>query len=386
MKITEHTKKNGTTVYRSQVYLGIDVLTGKKVTTRVTGRTKKEVKNKANLAKVEFINNGQTVSKIAAITTYRELADLWWDSYKHTVKTNTYYVVKGMLKHHLLKHFGDLKLDKINTPLIQRVFNDYADKYNNKKEGAYALYGTLHSINCRILQYGVVNQVLQTNPAREVVIPRKKKRTKEIVYLDSQELRKFLTYIDSLDSTEYRNLYDVTLYKLLLATGCRVGEALALDWSDIDFDNSCISITKTLNRLREANSTKSKSGTRIIDIDQVTLSMLREYKKRQTQEAWKLGRSERLVFSIFTEKYPNQCNLRSRLRKHFENLGITGLSFHAFRHTHASLLLNSGIPYKELQHRLGHSTLAMTMDTYSHLSKENAKKAVSYFEMAINAI
>ena len=52
--------------------------------------------------------------------------------------------------------------------------------------------------------------------------------------------------------------------------------------------------------------------------------------------------------------------------------------------THASLLLNSGIPYKELQHRLGHSTLAMTMDTYSHLSKEKAKKAVSIFEAAIS--
>ncbi|MDU5408200.1 MAG: tyrosine-type recombinase/integrase, partial [Streptococcus agalactiae] len=54
--------------------------------------------------------------------------------------------------------------------------------------------------------------------------------------------------------------------------------------------------------------------------------------------------------------------------------------------THASLLLNTGIPYKELQYRLGHSTLSMTMDIYSHLSKENAKKAVSFFETAINSI
>ena len=54
--------------------------------------------------------------------------------------------------------------------------------------------------------------------------------------------------------------------------------------------------------------------------------------------------------------------------------------------THASLLLNSGIPYKELQHRLGHSTLAMTMDTYSHLSKEKVKTAVSFYEKAVSSL
>ncbi|AIX04540.1 hypothetical protein SAG0147_02870 [Streptococcus agalactiae MRI Z1-048] len=62
------------------------------------------------------------------------------------------------------------------------------------------------------------------------------------------------------------------------------------------------------------------------------------------------------------------------------------MAFHGFRHTHASMMLNVGIDYKTLQHRLGHSTLAMTMDTYSHLSKENAKKAVSFFETAINSL
>ena len=78
--------------------------------------------------------------------------------------------------------------------------------------------------------------------------------------------------------------------------------------------------------------------------------------------------------------------LRSRLKYHYKEIGLVNYGFHIFRHTHASLLLNAGIPYKELQYRLGHSTLAMTMDTYSHLSKDSNKKAVSYFEMAINAI
>lgn len=111
--------------------------------------------------------------------------------------------------------------------------------------------------------------------------------------------------------------------------------------------------------------------------------MLRQYKLRQTQEAWKLGRSEMVVFSDFIHEYPNNRTLQTRLRTHFKHAKVNNIGFHGFRHTHASLLLNSGIPYKELQHRLGHSQLSMTMDIYSHLSKENAKKAVSYFETAL---
>ncbi|WP_153055321.1 tyrosine-type recombinase/integrase, partial [Streptococcus suis] len=65
------------------------------------------------------------------------------------------------------------------------------------------------------------------------------------------------------------------------------------------------------------------------------------------------------------------------------NIGLPNIGFHGFRHTHASLLLNSGIPYKELQHRLGHSRISMTMDIYSHLSKENAKNAVAFYEKAL---
>lgn len=99
-----------------------------------------------------------------------------------------------------------------------------------------------------------------------------------------------------------------------------------------------------------------------------------------------LGRTEIVIFSDFIHDYPSNRTLQTRLRTHFKRAGVTNIGFHGFRHTHASLLLNSGIPYKELQHRLGHSTLSMTMDTYSHLSKENAKKAVSFYEKALQSI
>ena len=293
-----------------------------------------------------------------------------------------------LLNNHVLPLFGELKLDKLTTPLIQSKINKLANSTNTGEVGAYLHYDKIHTLNKRILQYGVVLQVIPTNPANNVVLPRNTQKDKKakVKHFNNDELKQFLTYLDSLDNTKYKNYYDITLCKFLLATGCRINEALALSWSDIDLDNSVVHITKTLNCEMELNSPKSKSGYRDIDIDQQTATMMKRYQRKQTQEAWKLGRTETVVFSDFIHDYPSNRLLHNRLRTHFKRAGVNNIGFHGFRHTHASLLLNSGIPYKELQHRLGHSTLSMTMDTYSHLSKENAKKATSFYEQALKSI
>ncbi len=279
-------------------------------------------------------------------------------------------------------------MDKLTTPLIQNVVNKLADKTNKGEEGAFLYYDSLHALNKRILQYGVVMQAIPFNPAREVILPRniQKAKREKVKHFDNDELKSFLKYLDTLDLSRYRYYYEITLYKFLLATGCRINEALALSWSDIDLDNAIVHITKTLNYNQELNSPKSKSSLRDIDIDQATVSMLKQYRLRQTKEAWKIGKSETVVFSDFINEYPNNRTLQTRLRTHFKRADVPNIGFHGFRHTHASLLLNSGIPYKELQHRLGHSQLSMTMDIYSHLSKENAKKAVSFYETALKSL
>lgn len=388
MQIKQITKKDGSIVYRANVYLGVDKVTGKGVKTSITGRTKKEVKQKTKEAEITFLQNGSTRFQASNITTYKELASLWWESYKHTVKPNTQLNVRRLLDNHILPLFGSYKLDKLTTPLIQNIVNKLADKTNKGEEGAFLYYDSLHALNKRILQYGVVMQAIPFNPAREVILPRNTQKAKreKIKHFDNQELKKFLDYLDSLNLNKFRYYYENTLYKFLLATGCRINEALALSWSDIDLDNAVVHITKTLNYKQETNSPKSKASLRDIDIDQATVSMLKQYRLRQTKEAWKIGKSESIVFSDFIHEFPNNRTLQTRLRTHFKRANVTNIGFHGFRHTHASLLLNSGIPYKELQHRLGHSTLSMTMDIYSHLSKENAKKAVSFYETALKSL
>ena len=388
MRITEHKKKDGTTVYRANIYLGIDRVTGKDVKTSITARTKKEVKLKAKEAEIDFIQNGSTRFKETTIKTYKELTELWWESYKHTVKPNTEYSVRKLLNNHILPLFGSYKLDKLTTPLIQNIVNKLAEKTNKGDSEAYLHYDRIHALNKRILQYGVTMQAIPSNPARDVVLPRntQKAKRRKVKHFENPELKKFLAYLDNLDSDRYRYYYEATLYKFLLATGCRINEALSLSWSDIDLDNAVVHITKTLNRDLEINSPKSKASYRDIDIDLATIDMLKQYKLRQTKEAWKIGQRESVVFSDFIHEYPSSSKLKRRLLTHFKRAGVPNIGFHGFRHTHASLLLNSGIPYKELQYRLGHSILSMTMDIYSHLSKENAKKAVSFYETALKAL
>lgn len=385
MKITEHKKKNGTIVYRASVYLGVDKLTGKKARTTVTANTKKGVKIKAREAINAFTANGYCVKEKPTVTTYRELVALWWDSYKNTIKPNSQQSMEGIVRLHILPVFGDYKLSKLTTPIIQQQVNKWADRANRGVKGAYANYSFLNNINRRILQYGVTMQVIQHNPARDVIIPRKQQNKEhKVKFFSNQELKQFLDYLDSLDLSSYENFFDYVLYKTLLASGCRIGEALALEWSDIDLENGTISISKTLNRYQETNTPKSKAGIRDIEIDKATVLLLKQYKNCQQVQSWQLRRSEDIVFTPFTTKYAYACLLRKRLQKHFKAANVPDISFHGFRHTHATIMLYAGIEAKDLQYRLGHSNISMTLNTYVHATKEGAKKAVSIFEAAIS--
>ncbi len=381
VKITEVKKKNGAIVYRANVYLGTDQVTGKKAKTSVTGRTRKEVKQKAKHAQDEFISNGYTVTKVVPIKNYQELAELWLESYQLTVKPQTFIATKRMLYNHLIPVFGALRLNKLSVSYIQGFINDLSSELVH--------YSVVHSINRRVLQYGVSFQLLPFNPARDVMLPKvPKKENKAIKFIAPEDLKALMAYMEKLANKKFSYFFDYVLYSVLLATGCRFGEVVALEWSDIDLDNGTISITKNYSRLLKLIGTpKSKAGVRVISIDKKTINLLRLYKNRQRQTFIETGaRVSAVVFSTPLKEYQNMATRQESLDRRITEIGIPRFTFHAFRHTHASLLLNAGISYKELQYRLGHATLAMTMDIYGHLSMDKEKEAVSYYEKAINSL
>lgn len=379
MKITEHKKKNGTIVYRASIYLGIDQMTGKRVKTSITGRTRKEVNQKAKHAQFDFLSNGSTIKRKVVIKTFKELSHLWLETYKLTVKPQTYDATVTRLNRHIMPTLGNMKVDKITASDIQMLINRLSKYYVN--------YTAVRSVIRKVLQQGVLLGLIDYNSARDIILPRKQPNAKKKVkFIDPSDLKSFLEHLETSQHKRYNLYFDAVLYQLLLSTGLRTGEACALEWGDIDLENGTIAINKTYNKnLKFLSTAKTQSGNRVISVDKKTLRSLKLYQMRQRQLFNEVGaRVSEVVFATPTRKYFNASVRQSALDTRCKEAGIERFTFHAFRHTHASLLLNAGISYKELQYRLGHANISMTLDTYGHLSKDKEKEAVLYYEKAMN--
>ncbi|HEP1357637.1 tyrosine-type recombinase/integrase [Streptococcus pyogenes] len=379
MKITEHKKKNGTIVYRASIYLGIDQMTGKRVKTSITGRTRKEVNQKAKHAQLDFLSNGSTIKRKVVIKTFKELSHLWLETYKLTVKPQTYDATVTRLNRHIMPTLGNIKVDKITASDIQMLINRLSKYYVN--------YTAVRSVIRKVLQQGVLLGLIDYNSARDIILPRKQPNAKKKVkFIDASDLKSFLEHLETSQHKRYNLYFDAVLYQLLLSTGLRIGEACALEWGDIDLENGTIAINKTYNKnLKFLSTAKTQSGNRVISVDKKTLRSLKLYQMRQRQLFNEVGaRVSEVVFATPTRKYFNASVRQSALDTRCKEAGIERFTFHAFRHTHASLLLNAGISYKELQYRLGHANISMTLDTYGHLSKDKEKEAVLYYEKAMN--
>ncbi|HEP1477787.1 tyrosine-type recombinase/integrase [Streptococcus pyogenes] len=379
MKITEIKKKNGTTVYRASVYLGVDQVTGKRVKTSITGRTRKEVNQKAKHAQLDFLSNGSTIKRKVVIKTFKELSHLWLETYKLTVKPQTYDATVTRLNRHIMPTLGNMKVDKITASDIQMLINRLSKYYVN--------YTAVRSVIRKVLQQGVLLELIDYNSARDIILPRKQPNAKKKVkFIDPSDLKSFLEHLETSQHKRYNLYFDAVLYQLLLSTGLRIGEACALEWGDIDLENGTIAINKTYNKnLKFLSTAKTQSGNRVISVDKKTLRSLKLYQMRQRQLFNEVGaRVLEVVFATPTRKYFNASVRQSALDTRCKEAGIERFTFHAFRHTHASLLLNAGISYKELQYRLGHANISMTLDTYGHLSKDKEKEAVLYYEKAMN--
>lgn len=392
LKINRFEKKDGTPVYRTNVYLGVDILTGKQVRTTATGRTRKMCEMKAKQAINNFINNGRTtVRKKVNFKTFSDLTDSWFNNYKLTVKPHTIVTMNNFLKVYIIPYLGQYRPDEISLILIQEIVNEWATNANTSKiingkreKGKCKDYKLLLNIIKRIFDYAIRLGELNENPANQVLAPKLRTRTvRRIKHFDTKELKQFLVYLDNLEPTIDNQLHS-TLYRFLLATGLRIGEALALNWSDLDFDQQSVRVSKTLlynGKIQE--SPKTKESDRIIRLDKSTLKVLLTWKT--IQENKMVSVSEKLVFSYRNKvkKYPSFIN---QLKKHFKAANIQDIGFHGFRHTHTSLLINNDMNPKELQKRLGHANYSTTIDVYAHLYPNKDAEIAEKYERILRLL
>jgi len=164
------------------------------------------------------------------------------------------------------------------------------------------------------------------------------------------------------------------LYVLAVHTGMRQGELLALNWQDVDLDEGVIRVSRTLTRDGGRLSTgapKTKRSRRTIHLTQTVVRKLKVHLERQQEEMERLGglyRDQGLVFTTEVGTLINPTNLRKRsLSFLLERAGLKRIRFHDLRHTCATLLLSKNVHPKYVQELLGHSSVTITLDTYSHV-------------------
>jgi len=222
--------------------------------------------------------------------------------------------------------------------------------------------------------------LIHRNVADAVNPPRRASTVMQI--WDEDEVKHFL-------ETAKDNQY-YTLFYTVLFTGMRRGELLALRWQDVDFVYSQIYVSRSLHQLRNGSyvftQPKSEKSRRTIALSSSLFLVLNEYQKKKEIEAKLQGKKlsdDDLVFS--NQGKPLRPNTITYAWKRMaEKAGLKIIRFHDARHTHASLMLKQGIHPKIVQERLGHSSIQMTLDTYSHVAPGIQQAAAESFDRLLN--
>lgn len=207
-----------------------------------------------------------------------------------------------------------------------------------------------------------------------VIKPRQKRIYKEDNHYTKEELKTFLAY------SKKEKFHVYVLFRLLAYSGMRIGELLALKVSDIDFDTSQISITKTISRTAdsrfELHKPKTTAGDRIISVDSDTINLVSTLTKDKKREDFIFSFNGFRPYSYRTvTDWKNKITKKAKLKK---------ISLHGFRHTYTSLLFESGANIKEIQEQLGHSRVEMTLNVYTHINKYKKNNTGLKFNDYIN--
>ena len=374
--IKQYTKKDGKNYYAIHIYLGKDEITGKdRYTTRRGFKTKKEAALCEAKIKTEIANNGLLNTDV---TTFKEIYELWYEGYQHTIKEST-LVVNSYVFKLLLKKLETLQLRKITLPYCQKIINDYSKEFSLSTLKKIKIYGVM------ILEYAVKMKVIYSNPMKDVLLPKKKvdiNSNDADLYYTKDELNHFLKLVDSTNDIKLSAMFRVLAY-----TGIRKGELQALNWDDIDFNNNTININKTLSINSEYKITvqtpKSKSSIRKISIDEQTKLILKRWKAKQRELFFSVGTRVKKHQPCFTEEVTNSYLylnfMNDKLRKICKKHKFKEIKIHGFRHTHCSLLFESGFTIQEVQDRLGHSDLKTTMSIYAHVTEKQRDKMADKF-------
>ncbi|MBO6418743.1 site-specific integrase [Enterococcus gallinarum] len=380
----QYEKKNGSKAWLFQTYLGSDPITGKPIkTTRRNFKTKKEAQLALSRLQVDFNKKNNQLNTQSI--TFKELYDLWLEQYRLKVKPSTVATARRFIEVYCLQHFENLQVRKISVPYCQKIVNKWHSQYKQ--------YHYFRKVVGQVLQFGIQMELIESNPMKKTLLPRKKEIETFPNFYTKQQLESFFTCLNEHIETSGRTSTKLlAFFRLLAFTGMRKSEALSLQWKDIDFMLKRVTIGKTLaldeNKMIIIQEPKTKSSQRIITLDKITLKILEE---------WRINQKEWYLNFGYNTSSPNQFLFTNKFNKLYypqapndwlynilEKYDLPKITLHGFRHTHASLLFESGANIKEVQERLGHKDVKTTMNIYAHVTPEKIEETGERFANYVN--
>lgn len=373
-RITKYKLKNGFEGYQIKAYLGTDPATGKQI--RITRRGYETYSDAEQALSGFLADRGQGVTKVAKEKANRKTVDevwqLWWPLYFTTVKESTAAQTLNVYINHIKPVLGDYYINRIPPDKLQSYATQLAQEFSGYKNVLAHLR--------QLIKFAMVQGYADKNPFDRVIIPKNspKRKTNRKNYYEKDELAAFLKSAKEINPKFY------TYFLLLGTTGLRQGEASALQWPDIDFKNRLLTVRRTLahglNSRQLIQTPKTKQSYRTVPISQHLSDTLLAYQDWQTN---KLG-LRKYIFSGFYDRPPRPSNVYVWQNRVLKNApGLRKITIHGFRHSFASLLIESDSSIKptDLQHLLGHASVNTSLSIYTHatkVGKDNVTNAINH--------
>lgn len=310
--------------------------------------------------------------------TLNDYLDRWLETAaRPRVRPKTFVGYQNLLDRHIRPALGARPLSKISPLEVQQTFQAMQEKGLSARTIEYA-----RMVLKQAFKQAIQWRLLTFNPCDGVQIP--KRERPEMQALSPEQARRFLAVARS---TRYG-----ALFELALTTGLRPSEYLALKWEDIDFERGTLSVVRSLDaepgggyRLEE---TKTRNSRRVVKLLPNVLSALLEHRQAQQQQREQAGERWNEQGFVFTNESGGPLDRHNLAHRHFrkilEEAGLPQIRLYDLRHTAATLALSAGVPVKVVSEMLGHSSVALTLDVYSHvlphMQEDAARKMAALLE------
>ena len=369
------------TYWEGRVTTGYDPGTGKQIQKSFTGKTQKEVLEKMQAVQVEV--NNHTYQEPSKMTT-GEWLNIWQNEFLSGVKPMTVLNYSQHIKNHIKPAIGAIKLDALNTHIIQRFYNDLGKPHGDEPALSAKTIKCVHGVLHKALSQAVKIGYLRFNPSDACELPRIER--KEIKPLDHAAMSAFIQAVQG-------HRFEV-LYLTLLFTGMRRGEICGLTWDCVDLSKGTILINKQLQNVPghpgefRLVSTKSSKG-RTITIAASLTALLKKHKSQQNADRLKAGplwENNNFVFCNEIGQHLSPHTVYHNYKRIVASIGLPGARLHDLRHSFAVASFQAGDDPKTVQANLGHATASFTLDVYAHATAEMKQASANRMDEFIKGV